>query len=705
MSETFDDGVTLTVQISFDAPSVEPPTWVDLTDKAQQIQIERGRSYELDDFQAGRATVRFDNRDRMLDPTFSGSYSGLLPMARLRIQATYDGDTYPIFYGFINSWPTTYDKNKNAYTDITAFDALAVLNQDVLETSHLKNALTKIDPYVWYAFEETNGSTVIVDKSGNGINGIYGTGSAGGIGGEDSGTINYQQNPVPFGDADGKSVDLEDQWPLLFDQYSVLKNSQFNRLPSSKNLLAESNWTVAVAWTKTSSDQSTIFSTCRDFVKRTGGGGIGPTVLSLPSETQRALTTYTNTVKLQHAGVEITLTDTNFTYTNSGVYFALITRDNATISMRVLAFDSNGILKADKTGTNTLSGDALSTDPYEVWLAADRGYIYDIWTSGINIPPAGQMAAAVCPLRGRLDEFAYWNRTLNATEQAEIVSAYSAAWPNELTGARINRVLDTVSWSSTNRSIDAGTATVQQGTLGGDALGYGKKVALSENGVLFVNGAGQVVFQDRTSYLTDGSSTKIKFSDKITAADTATYNDPNYTYNAAIEYQGAIGYEDIQYAGYDDRLVANVIDVAYSNGTATARDSSSYDRYRWRKQSVDTLLTTQTAASQLANVRLGRYAIPQVRVASIVANPRRYPTNGWPLLLGAEIGQGVDVIRTPIRNSTSFSIPSVVEGVRHSIDAGEKSWRVTLTLSPFEQNNYLTFDNAVRVWDSTRWGP
>jgi len=701
VTETFDDGVTLTVEISFDAPSVEPPTWVDLTDKAQQIEIERGRSYELDDFQAGRAVVRFDNRDRMLDPTFPGAYSGLLPMARLRIRATQNAKTYDLFYGYINSWPTAYEKNDYAQTTITAFDALAVLNQDSLESSHLKNVLLKIDPTNWYSFEEPDGATVIIDRIGN-KNGTYGTGSNGSGG---AGTINFQESPVPFGDADGKSVELTAQWPALFSASSVTSNSQFNRVPQSANLFSGQNWSVAVAWTKTSSDESAVFSTCNEYIVRTGGGGIGPTVLTLPSQTQRVLTTYLNVIDYQDNGAQITLTNSNFTYTNSGTYVALIWRSGIDISMRVLAFDSNGVLKADVTGTNTLASATAATTAYEVWFGANRGNIYDIWTGGISPPGAGLMAAAVDPLYGKIDEFAFWNRTLTSTERQEIVEGYSSAWPNELTGTRINRLLNTVSWSSTSRSVDVGTATVQQGTLSGDALSYGKKVALSENGILFADGAGKIVFRDRTSYLTDGSQTDIKFTDTLTAGDTVTYNNPNYTYNANIVYQGGIGYEDIEYAGYDDRLVANSIDVAYSTGTTTVRDATSYDRYRWRKQSVDTLLTTQTAASQLANIRLGRYSTPQVRVASVTANPRRFPENGWPVLLNAEIGQGVEVTRTPIKGGSSFTIQSVVEGVRHSVDAADKSWRVTLTLSPFEQNNYLTFDNSVRVWDSTRWGP
>lgn len=79
----------------------------DVTDFVQHVSITRGRSQQLQYFQAGTATVVFKNQGREFDPlnTDSPYYPEIKP--RRYIQITTDGTI--IFYGLINDWDIEYD--------------------------------------------------------------------------------------------------------------------------------------------------------------------------------------------------------------------------------------------------------------------------------------------------------------------------------------------------------------------------------------------------------------------------------------------------------------------------------------------------------------------------------------------------------------------------------------------------------------------
>jgi len=60
---------TLHVEIAFDDETLEPdPEWTDITSYVRDVQVNRGRSTELDDYPTGKATFVLDNRARTFDP-------------------------------------------------------------------------------------------------------------------------------------------------------------------------------------------------------------------------------------------------------------------------------------------------------------------------------------------------------------------------------------------------------------------------------------------------------------------------------------------------------------------------------------------------------------------------------------------------------------------------------------------------------------
>ena len=102
---------------------------VDVSNRVNRIETNRGRTALSDQFQTGSLTLRIVDQNGDFNPqNVSGPYYNLLtPMKKVQITATYGSTTYPIFSGFITSYVTTYPNESEAdlaMTTIQAVDAL-----------------------------------------------------------------------------------------------------------------------------------------------------------------------------------------------------------------------------------------------------------------------------------------------------------------------------------------------------------------------------------------------------------------------------------------------------------------------------------------------------------------------------------------------------------------------------------------------------
>ena len=121
--------------------------------------------------------------------------------------------------------------------------------------------------------------------------------------------------------------------------------------------------------------------------------------------------------------------------------------------------------------------------------------------------------------------------------QISIVAGTSAG---QLSGARINNLLDAISWPATMRDIDAGLTTVQAdpGTAR-TALQACQTIETTEFGAFYVDASGSFVFQDRSVTSSSVAATPVVFNDNGTAIDyfnavwvtndTLVYNEANIT--------------------------------------------------------------------------------------------------------------------------------------------------------------------------------
>jgi len=111
---------------------------VDVSDRVNSIQTNRGRNPVADEFQTGTMSLRIVDQNGDFNPQNPASpyYNLLTPMKKVQITATYSGVTYPIFSGFITSYVNSQPKDATeiAYTTIQAVDAYRLAQNAQIST-------------------------------------------------------------------------------------------------------------------------------------------------------------------------------------------------------------------------------------------------------------------------------------------------------------------------------------------------------------------------------------------------------------------------------------------------------------------------------------------------------------------------------------------------------------------------------------------
>jgi len=177
------------------------------------------------------------------------------------------------------------------------------------------------------------------------------------------------------------------------------------------------------------------------------------------------------------------------------------------------------------------------------------------------------------------------------------VSTVAGTSAGQLSGARINALLDAIDWPASMRDVDAGLTTMQAdpGTAR-TSLAAMQTVEISEYGALYVDAAGSFVFQDRN--VTAGS----------TGATPTVFNDNG----TDISYFNAVW-------RLDDTLVYNSANVTRTGGTTqTAINQPSIDKYfvhSYNQQNL--LMQTDAVALDYAQAYVASRAETSIRCDAI----------------------------------------------------------------------------------------
>jgi hypothetical protein len=248
------------------------------------------------------------------------------------------------------------------------------------------------------------------------------------------------------------------------------------------------------------------------------------------------------------------------------------------------------------------------------------------------------------------DAFALFARNLND----------GGAAPEELTGARLNRVLDQVrvNWPALDRDIDDGNSTLEAGNIDDNTLNYlGNVVEASEQGLVFMSKDGKVAFRER---LTTPTLSPVEFRDDGLG----------------------VPYEDVQISFGTDLMVNQVL-VTAPDGTAISEDTTSQLKYGIIERTLDTQLSTLSQAEGIADYILGRYANPEYRVESVTVNLRTLTPEQLGDVLELELGDQARLVFTPNAVGSAISVANRVIGVSHDVGFFEHRVTFNLEVLPF----------------------
>lgn len=602
------------VEIAFNSNPLGTPIWTDVTSDVRLVDTNQGRSHELSRFNPGRCTVVLDNRDRAYDPLFTGSpHNGKVrPGKKIRVSATWN-HMHRLFTGYVDSWLPGYSLDGDAVVTVSASDATKLLARTRLAGSVWEQTIRDDGRAIhWWRLSEPGTTNTAVDVAG-GAHGTYVNITRG-----------RQSSSVPVHEPD---------YACLFDGVDdhVL-------LPAAGGLTG-TTWTFE-AWVSAPLFDGTTPRTV--YSQGTSGGTDGTVYVGVrgadlatsPGRVQVNVNTTAGIVGIIDVlGLERT--------------HIVVTRSGTTVLLYV-----NGALETSTTIASNASSDPV-VDP--------RIGTFSPGTAGARI------------FLGAIDDVILWDVALTLAEVTLHYEAGTTPLDGQLTGERVNQILDWVDWPAADRDIDTGRTTCQSADLGGNAWDYLNTIAETENGAVFVDGEGRVVFQDRTHYLKQSAS---RF----------TFGDGGGT---------EIGFSDFE-PNFGEEQVTNEARISRLGGVVrTAANSTSVTDFGPHGLSREGLLHDSDQESQdHADYTVAVYGEPEYRIDKIVAPLQRNSTAGFPVL-GLSLQDRVTVTFNPPGGGAEISQVSLVEGISHAVTP--KTWRTEFWLSAARaEPDFLILNSTVQ---------
>jgi hypothetical protein len=237
------------------------------------------------------------------------------------------------------------------------------------------------------------------------------------------------------------------------------------------------------------------------------------------------------------------------------------------------------------------------------------------------------------------------------------ITTVAGSSAGQLSGARINNILDAIGWPITQRDIDTGLTTLlaDPGTAR-TGLAAMQTVETSEYGALYCGKNGDFVFQDRTVTSESIGGTPVVFNDNGTA----------------ITYFNAVW-------RFDDTLVYNKASITRTGGTAqVSSNQASIDKYFLHSYNqTNLLMSTDAEAKDYANCYVASRAETSSRCDAIQLDLYTADYDaGITAALDLDFFDPVSVTTNQPGASTLTKTLQVF-GIAHTITPG--NWKTTLT--------------------------
>ena len=469
MSELLFDETGCTVEIGFSTTSgantvpfnalISDIVWTDVTAYVRGLSFQRGRSTELEQFQTGSASVVLSNADRRFDPLYASSpYAGALtPLRPIQITVSNKDDfgfttITPVFFGYIDGWPQTYEMLGDATVTVNASDMFKVLNNLVLP-GLWGYTIENEDPLVWLRFND--GDTTRLTNSG----------SDGSTWWWNDATVFGGFTKVPGKSVTGLLVDDSDQAGEFTDSIQAYSGAWREPLSSADYAFefwmqssqgdSESYGLLAIGTGK-----NAVWAQMATYL----GFGVVQVCIGNPLSSPSNFDVYTSTVlvndgKPHHVVVNYGTTPGLYV---DGVAAAKTADDLPTENLGFLA------------QTGVIGGSGYYTSTYQN-------------TRTFN---------------GTVDEFLIWDDNLTAaTIRDHYALGVGTFAEGERTDERADRILDLVGWPTDGRSFGVGLSTMQGAhTQGKTVLAALQEIEAAEQGMLFAGTYGNIEFLTRDNF-------------------------------------------------------------------------------------------------------------------------------------------------------------------------------------------------------------
>lgn len=560
---------------TFDASFV----WTNVTGYVKRFEHERGRQHELDKVETGTAKYRLAFSAREFEPDFQDGmfWPFIVPMRRIKTVATLAGVDTGRFYGFIERWPIVWTQSGVAVeseVEVEAVDPLAVASMSLFDAYPVTVANMHAD---WH-YRLGESDTTATDSGPNG----------------------YADAVITNGalSAPGLLPSLSgDNGALTVDNAA---SDTVVTLPTATAPSGTQDFTVAGMFSFARELDEEIWQ-----VDYAGGHNVFVTTAVSLGSNARGLKFRCTT----SGGANEDAQHDSYSITDGAPHLFVAVRDatNSTISLYV-----DGVLAESMAHTaDSITGTTL----HELRMNVVSG------------------AAATDYV---LDEFSMWDRCLTAEEVETLaIAAGVARSANQTTGDVVNLIADLIGFSPKQRSVDTGQSTMQSISLSEmtprEALDL---VEDTEDGFIFCNGDGYLVFQDR--YNAYGQITHDTWGD---------LDDPSeHHYEALIP-------------SYDyDRIFNDIRVERLSSVTAVAVDDDSKNDYGTRTLTRTVAHDTDTETEKQADWLLYRYKEPLLRADGV-------DVRGWTdaaTVLATDLGTRITAKRRPASGGDPMSFETTV---------------------------------------------
>jgi hypothetical protein len=316
--------------------------------------------------------------------------------------------------------------------------------------------------------------------------------------------------------------------------------------------------------------------------------------------------------------------------------------------------------------------------PYYTYLSPMRKVQITATYSGVVYPIfQGFITSYVTTYPKDAEDVAY--TTIQAVDAFRLannaqISTVTGASAGDLSGTRINQILNTIAWPASMRDVDTGLTTVQAdpGT-NRTALQAMTTIENSEYGALYVDASGSFVFQDRSVTVSSIGGTPTLFADDGTGI---LYKDATWILN--------------------DVLVFNKATVSRTGGSPqVATNQASIDKYFLHSYFLnDLMMQTDAVALDYALAYVASRAETSIRVDSITLDLYT-PNYNTGILASLELD-----FFDPITVKTTQPGGSVIEKTLQifgvSLNITPNSWKTTFTtLEPIIDGFIIGTSNGV----------